>query len=398
MRGRAWILGCLLVAAAGVALGRGLLSERTAAPASPAGASEPATPVSPAPAAPQAAATSSEPLPEGLGVEERRDIEVFRRASASVVFITSIALRRDFWSFDVLQIPQGTGSGFVWDKRGNIVTNYHVIEAGDKFSVTLADQSEWDAEVVGAAPEKDVAVLRIKASAERLVPLTPGRSHDLLVGQKVLALGNPFGLDHSMTSGIVSALGRELKSPNGRTIRDVIQTDAAINPGNSGGPLLDSSGRLIGVNAAIYSPSGASAGIGFAVPVDTVKRLVPQLIEKGRAVNPGIGVRYLSDAQADRLGLQGVAVLSVLADGPADRAGIEGIARTRRGYVIGDVITAVDGTPVRSTDDLDYAFEKSGVGAAVTLTVEREGRSRSVKVTLEDIRESSRAALSSRDR
>jgi S1-C subfamily serine protease len=381
MRGRAWVFGCLLVAVAGVALGKGLLSERAAAPAVSAGAQE--TP----PAAPAQAASPAEPFPEGLGPEERRDIDVFRRASASVVFITSIALRRDFWSFDVMQIPQGTGSGFVWDKKGSVVTNFHVIEAGDKFSVTLADQSEWDAEVVGAAPDKDLAVLRIKAPAERLVPLAPGRSHDLLVGQKVLALGNPFGLDHSMTSGIVSALGRELKSPNGRTIRDVIQTDAAINPGNSGGPLLDSSGRLIGVNAAIYSPSGASAGIGFAVPVDTVKRLVPQLIEKGRAVNPGIaGVRYLSDTQASRLGIEGVVVLSVLAESQADRAGIEGIGRSRRGYVIGDVITALDGKPVHSTDDLDYAFERAGVGAPATLTVEHEGRSRTIKVTLQDVR------------
>ena len=380
MRGRVWIFGCLLVAVTGVALGKGLLAERAAAPTVSASAEE--TP----PAAPALAALPGGPLPEGLGPEERRDIDVFRGASASVVFITSIALRRDLWSFDVMQIPQGTGSGFVWDKKGSVVTNFHVIEAGDKFSVTLADQSEWDAEVVGAAPDKDIAVLRIKAPADRLVPLTTGRSHDLLVGQKVLALGNPFGLDHSMTSGIVSALGRELKSPNGRTIRDVIQTDAAINPGNSGGPLLDSSGRLIGVNAAIYSPSGASAGIGFAVPVDTVKRLVPQLIEKGRAVNPGIGTRYLTDAQAERLGIEGVVVLSVLADSPAGRAGIEGIGRSRRGYVVGDVITAVDGKPVKTSDDVDYAFERAGVGAPVTLNVEREGRSRTVKITLQDIR------------
>ncbi len=386
MRGRVWILVCLLVVLVGVALGQGLLSDRTAVPARPAAAPAEPPPASPQPATATAPVAAEAPLPEGLGIEERRNIDVFRKASVSVVFITSIALRRDFWSFDVLQIPQGTGSGFVWDKQGHVVTNYHVIEAGDKFAVTLSDQSEWDAEVVGAAPEKDLAVLRIKAPADRLSPLTPGHSRDLLVGQKVLAVGNPFGLDHSMTSGIVSALGRELKSPNGRTIRDVIQTDAAINPGNSGGPLLDSGGRLIGVNAAIYSPSGASAGIGFAVPVDTVKRLVPQLIEKGRAVNPGIGIRYLSDAQADRLGIEGVVVLNVLADSPADRAGIEGIGRSRRGYVVGDVITSVDGKPMKSTDDLDYAFEKAGVGAPVTLTVERDGRSRTVRVTLQDMR------------
>ncbi len=386
MRGRFWICGCLLVVAIGVVLGKGLWSEPRGAAAARTVSEEPLPAANEAASGPVAVLAPLTPIPEGLGLEERRDIEVFRRASASVVFITSIALRRDFWSFDVMQIPQGTGSGFVWDKRGDIVTNFHVIESGDKFSVTLADQSEWDAEVVGAAPDKDLAVLKVSAPAERLVPLTLGRSHDLLVGQKVLALGNPFGLDHSMTSGIVSALGRELKSPSNRIIRDVIQIDAAINPGNSGGPLLDSSGRLIGVNAAIFSPSGASAGIGFAVPVDTVKRLVPQLIEKGRAVNPGVGVALVSDAQATRFGLEGAVVLNVVAGSPADRAGIEGIGRSRRGYVMGDVVTAVDGKPVKNSEDLAYAFETAGVGRTVTLTVERQGRKRAVKVVLEDIR------------
>ena len=386
MRGRFWICGCLLVVAIGVVLGKGLWSEPRSEAAARTVSELPPPAARDAASGSVAAAAPLTPISEGLGPEERRDIEVFRRASASVVFITSIALRRDFWSFDVMQIPQGTGSGFVWDKRGDIVTNFHVIESGDKFSVTLADQSEWDAEVVGAAPDKDLAVLKISAPAERLVPLMLGRSHDLLVGQKVLALGNPFGLDHSMTSGIVSALGRELKSPSNRIIRDVIQTDAAINPGNSGGPLLDSSGRLIGVNAAIFSPSGASAGIGFAVPVDTVKRLVPQLIEKGRAVNPGVGVGFVSDAQASRFGLDGAVILNVVAGSPADRAGIEGIGRSRRGYVVGDVVTAVDGKPVKSSEDLAYAFETAGVGRSVTLTLDRQGRKRDVKVTLEDIR------------
>jgi S1-C subfamily serine protease len=224
------------------------------------------------------AAQSREPavttLPDGLTPDEKRTIEVFRRARPSVVFITSLSVRRDFFTLDIQQIPQGTGSGFVWDRDGHIITNFHVIGDGDAFSVTLADQSEWEARVIGAAPDKDLAVLKIKAPRERLVPLTPGTSRTLLVGQRVFAVGNPFGLDHSLTTGVVSALGRELRSPSGRRIRDAIQTDAAINPGNSGGPLLDSSGRLIGVSTAIFSPSGASAGIGFAVPVDTVTRLV----------------------------------------------------------------------------------------------------------------------------
>ena len=384
MRGRLWILGCLLLVGLGFIVGIGFGRGETGRAAA-ASAAEPAgEPVAAEVRVESAPAAGS--VPEILGPEEKRDIEVFRKASGSVVFITSIALRRDFWSFDVLQIPQGTGSGFVWDRKGHIVTNFHVLESGDKFSVTLADQSEWPAEIVGVAPEKDLAVLRIEAPAEKLSPLMLGSSRDLLVGQRVLALGNPFGLDHSMTSGIVSAVGRELRAPGGRLIRDVIQTDAAINPGNSGGPLLDSTGRVVGVNAAIFSPSGASAGVGFAVPVDIVKRYVPQLVQRGRAIRPDIAARYLTDAQADRFGLDGAGavVLNVVAGGPADRAGIEGIARTRRGYVLGDVIVAVDGKPVRSAEDLAYLFETAGIGREVRLTVRRDGKDRDVEVTLVD--------------
>src|SRR5712691_12857027 len=319
-----------------------------------------------------APATQLGPLPEGLSGEEKRDIEVFRRAQASVVFITSLALRRSLFSFDVQQIPQGTGSGFVWDQRGHIVTNFHVIQEGDAFAVTLSDQSEWEAKVAGVAPAKDLAILKIAAPADRLIPLPVGVSRGLLVGQRVLAVGNPFGLDHSLTIGVVSALGRELQSPNGRRIRDVIQTDAAINPGNSGGPLLDSSGRVIGVNAAIFSPSGASAGIGFAVPVDTVSRLIPQLIERGRAVQAGIGVTLIPDRYNPQLGIDGVAIAEVLSDGPAAKAGLQGaqLARSRR-VILGDRIVAVDGKPVRSEDDLRDAFEAAGARAQVTLTVAR---------------------------
>jgi S1-C subfamily serine protease len=318
-----------------------------------------------------------------LTTDERRDIEVFRRAQPSVVFITSVAVRRDVFSFDVQQIPQGTGSGFVWDDLGHIVTNFHVIQEGDAFAVTLGDQSEWEARVVGAAPDKDLAVLRIKAPRERLVPLARGTSRSLLVGQRVLALGNPFGLDHSLTVGVVSALGRELRSPSGRRIGDVIQTDAAINPGNSGGPLLDSSGRLIGVNAAIFSPSGASAGIGFAVPVDTVTRLVPQLIAHGKVAQPGIGVSLIPRHYAAQLGVEGVPIAEVTPGGPAARAGLEGAQVTRgRRLVLGDRIVAVDGKPVKTEDDLRDAFELGGVGKTVTLTVVRGDARREVKVNL----------------
>ena len=319
-----------------------------------------------------------------LSPEERRTIDIFRRARPSVVFITSVALRRDLFTLDVQQIPSGTGSGFVWDREGHVVTNFHVIQQGDAFSVTLADQSEWEARVIGAAPEKDLAVLKIRAPRERLTPLTPGTSRTLLVGQHVYAVGNPFGLDHSLTTGVVSAPGRELRSPSGRRIRDVIQTDAAINPGNSGGPLLDSGGRLIGVSTAIFSPTGASAGIGFAVPVDAVTRLVPQLIARGRAIQAGIGATFIPERFNTAIGVKdGVAIADVQPDGPAARAGLTAAQRTRsRRVVLGDRIVAVDGKPVRSEDDLRDAFETAGVGTTVTLTVVHQTARRDVRVSL----------------
>lgn len=325
------------------------------------------------------------PIPQELTPSEVRDIEVFRRASSSVVFITSIALQRDFFSFDVQQIPQGTGSGFVWDDQGHIVTNFHVIAQGSIFQVALADQSEWEATVVGKAPEKDIAVLKISATKERLTPLAVGKSAELLVGQRVLAVGNPFGLDHSLTVGVVSALGRQLSSPNGRTIRDVIQTDAAINPGNSGGPLLDSSGRLIGMNTAIYSPSGTSAGIGFAIPVDTIGRLVPQLITSGRASVAGIGIQNhpALDRYARQAGIEGIVVYGVAEGSPAAKAGLEGIRAVRgRRITPGDIIVAAEGKPVRSYEQLLDAFDRVGEGHEITLTVVRDGTQRQVHVTV----------------
>jgi S1-C subfamily serine protease len=329
------------------------------------------------------------PLPDGLSSEERRDIDVFRRASASVVFITNYTRQIDFFSFDAVETPSGTGSGFVWDTEGHIVTNYHVIEDGTKFSVTLGD-AEYDATVVGAAPDKDLAVLKVDAKADRLAPLVVGRSADLVVGQRVLAVGNPFGFDHTLTTGVVSGLGRELRSPSGRRIRDVIQTDAAINPGNSGGPLLDSSGRLIGINSAIFSPSGASAGISFAVPIDTVSRLVPQLIRYGRIKQPGIaGASLISDAIARANGIEGVAIDQVEEGSPCDEAGLTGIAVSRRGRPhLGDVIVAVDGKKIRSQQDLFDAFETAGVGATVKLSVAvgRSDKRRDVRVKLYDLR------------
>ena len=225
-----------------------------------------------------------------LASDEQNTIDIFRYSAPSVVYITSIALRRDFFSLNAYEIPQGTGSGFIWDKQGRVVTNYHVISDANRLEVTLADHSTWKAVLVGAAPDRDLAVLQISAPADKLRPISIGESKNLLVGQKVYAIGNPFGLDQTLTTGIVSALGREISSATGRTIHDVIQPDAAINPGNSGGPLLDSAGRLIGVNTAIYSPSGASSGIGFAVPVGEVNRVVPQIISKGKMIRPGLGI------------------------------------------------------------------------------------------------------------
>jgi S1-C subfamily serine protease len=238
-----------------------------------------------------------------LALDEKNTIELFEATSEAVVYITSIELRRNIFSLNIYEIPQGTGSGFIWDKEGRIVTNYHVIEDANRVEVTLSDHSTWKGIVVGVAPDKDIAVLQISAPPEKLSPIAIGESSNLRVGQKVFAIGNPFGLDHTMTTGIVSALGREIQSATGRTIQDVIQTDAAINPGNSGGPLMDSAGRLIGVNTAIFSPTGASAGIGFAVPVDIVNRVVPEIIKYGRAIRPGLGVSIANESIARRLGI-----------------------------------------------------------------------------------------------
>jgi len=321
-----------------------------------------------------------------LAAAETTTIEIFERASPSVAYITTLARQRTGrMSFNVQQIPKGTGTGFVWDGRGHVVTNFHVVAEGDAFRVTLSDQSSYAATLVGASPSKDIAVLRVEAAA--LSPLPIGSSADLRVGQSVYAIGNPFGLDHTLTTGVVSALGREIKAANGRTIEDVIQTDAAINPGNSGGPLLDSAGRLIGVNTAIYSPSGTSSGIGFAVPVDTVLRVVPQLIEYGRVIRPGIGVSLVADATQRRLKLPGPMVAAVGPDSPAERAGLRGMSQTRNGQIVlGDIITAVNGVRTPTRDALLGALEKHEVGDTVELGIRRGGGQQTIKVSLVSLR------------
>lgn len=319
-----------------------------------------------------------------LSAEERATVALFERASPSAAFITSIAVRQDAFSMNILQIPQGNGSGFVWDREGHVVTNFHVIQRADALQVTLSDGSTWEARLVGGAPEKDLAVLKIDAPADRLRPLPVGRSDDLRVGQKVFAIGNPFGFDQSLTTGVISALGREIESLTGVPIRDVIQTDAAINPGNSGGPLLDSAGRLIGVNTAIYSPSGAYAGIGFAIPAHAVQWVVPDLIRYGRIQRPTLGVELATDSQVRRLGIEGALVLQVVPGSGAEKAGLEGIRRGLLGRVeLGDVIVSVDGQRVGSGADLVLALEERKAGEKVKVEVERDGRRREVEVTLD---------------
>jgi S1-C subfamily serine protease len=324
-----------------------------------------------------------------LAGDEKATVELFQESAPSVVYITNLAVRRDAFSFNVLEIPQGTGSGFVWDDAGHIVTNFHVIQSAQAAEVTLSDHSNWDARLVGAEPDKDLAVLHIDAPPDKLRPIAVGTSGDLRVGQKVFAIGNPFGLDHTLTTGIISALGREIKAVTGRSIQNVIQTDAAINPGNSGGPLLDSAGRVVGVNTAIYSPqggSGMSIGIGFAVPVDTVRRIVPQLIEHGKVVRPGLGVVLANDRITRELRLEGALVIDVPRGGGAEKAGIRPTRRDASGrLVLGDVIVAVGANPVKDADDLAQWLEQKAVGETVEITVLRDDRRLKLQVTLQDV-------------
>lgn len=322
-----------------------------------------------------------------LAEDEKSTIELFRQSSQSVAYVTTSAVDEDSVRFRATEIPRGSGSAFVWDSDGHIVTNFHVVEQGNAWKVTLSDQSSWDADIVGAAPDRDLAVLKIKAEPNRLKALLRGSSTNLEVGQKVFAIGNPFGLDQTLTTGVISGLGREIRSRTGRLIEGVIQTDAAINPGNSGRPLLNSRGELIGVNTAIFSPSGAYAGIGFAIPVDVVKRVIPQLIKDGKVTRPGLGVRIAATSITDRLGLQGALIVSTVPGGPAAKAGLRPTRYNDEGVSLGDVIIAVDGKEVENSDDLFRIIETYEVGDEVTLTVSRYPLTRSqrreaIKVSL----------------
>ncbi|MFC3101691.1 S1C family serine protease [Altererythrobacter lauratis] len=322
-----------------------------------------------------------------LAEDEKATIALFEKARDSVVFISTAELVADLWTRNVFEVPRGTGSGFIWDDAGHVVTNYHVIAGASQARVRLADGRDYTAALVGASPAHDIAVLKIGIDFRRPPPVPVGTSADLKIGQKVFAIGNPFGLDWTLTTGVVSALDRSLPSEDGRSrIDHLIQTDAAINPGNSGGPLLDSAGRLIGINTAIFSPSGASAGIGFAVPVDTVNRVVPQLIRQGRYIRPSLGI--LGDEAANALlqqrsGIEGVFVLAVEPGSPAAKAGIVPARREGEAIVPGDIITALDGKPVAQLAELAARLDDRAVGETVELTLQRGSTQRRIMLTLE---------------
>ncbi len=322
-----------------------------------------------------------------LAPEEQATIAIFKRASPAVVYITTRSRVVSPWSRKVFEVAKGTGSGFIWDAHGHVVTNYHVIEDASSARVRLDDNRAYQAVLVGVSPAHDLAVLRIDVPFDRPVPVPIGTSGDLQVGQKVFAIGNPFGLDHTLTTGVVSALDRSIGTEKGRSVDHLIQTDAAINPGNSGGPLLDSAGRLIGINTAIYSPSGAYAGIGFAIPVDTVNRVVPRLIAEGRYIRPTLGVKVddeVSRVAVKELGLKGgILVLDVTPGSAAEAAGIHPSRLTRGGDLIaGDVIQAIDGKPLNKVSELIDVLERHQVGDRVVLDIWREGHRTQVEVTL----------------
>jgi S1-C subfamily serine protease len=322
--------------------------------------------------------------------DEKNNIEVFHRAAPSVVHISSISLQRDFFSHDTYEVPQGSGTGFVWDRQGHIVTNLHVISEGNRVIIRTIDQEVYPATFIGGDPYKDLAVLKIDIPSHKLTPLARiDNSTSIRVGQKTLAIGNPFGLDHTLTTGVVSALEREITSLSQLKIFGVIQTDAAINPGNSGGPLLNSQGRLIGVNTQIMSRSGSSAGIGFAIPTDVVNYVVPQIIAHGKVPRVGLGVHLLEDHMARRLGVKsGVLIYKVFDGGAADQANLNGIRFDRSDRpILGDIIVAVDGRFVQDRKDLLNTLINYRLGDQVELTLIREGQQEKVTCHLQDLKE-----------
>ena len=305
---------------------------------------------------------------------------LFSKASPSVVYITTKSYQQDFWNRNVYEVPSGTGSGFIWDSEGHIITNFHVIKDASKAEVTLSDHTSYQAELVGYSKEKDIAILKIDAPVNKLKAIRKGKSDNLKVGQFVLAIGNPFGLDYTLTTGVISALDREIQSQAGIPIRDIIQTDAAINPGNSGGPLLNSNGDLIGVNTAIYSPSGGSSGIGFAIPVDVVIWVVSDIIKYGEVRRPVLGISPMRDDYARYYGVKkGVVVYSVHPNSTAQKAGIKGTQKNS----LGDVILKINDTEINDNGDLILALEKFKAGDSIVITLLRNNKEIKLPVILE---------------
>ncbi|MCC9603007.1 trypsin-like peptidase domain-containing protein [Stieleria sp. JC731] len=335
-----------------------------------------------------AAAGDPRPVtPRGeLASWEKTTTDLFSRVSPSVVYLTTRSRVADPFYRRAVEVDAGSGSGFMWDELGHIVTNFHVLQDASSARVVMWDHSSYEASLVGGSPDHDLAVLRINAPQEKLKPVLIGESGELLVGQSVFAIGNPFGLSQTLTTGIVSAKSRTIQSPTGRSIDEVIQIDAAINPGNSGGPLMDSAGRLIGVNTAIYSPSGASAGVGFAIPIDTVNRVVPQIIASGRYEPPQLGIRVnqeFSDAITRRLDVSGVLIMDIIEGGGADQAGLRGTIVGRQELVqLGDVITSINGSDISNMDEMLKTLDRFTRGASVTIEYWREGQTATADVPL----------------
>ncbi len=321
-----------------------------------------------------------------LSITEKTNIEIFQKSSPSVVYITTLADTINLWTRDITRIPQGTGSGFIWDADGHIITNYHVLQGASAVKIHLSDQRTFDASLVGASPDHDIAVLRIPMTVKIPKPLPVGTSNDLQVGQIMYAIGNPFGLDQTLTTGVVSALDRSLHNDNGSVIEGLIQTDAAINPGNSGGPLIDSAGRLVGINTAIYSPSGAYAGIGFAVPVDTVNRIVPQIIAHGHYQRPRLGITIndeLNKLITEQVGSSGVAIIEVQANSSAYAAGLKGAKIINDTIISGDIILGIDDHAINDTKMLLETLEKYNIGDQIKLTYLRDEKEKQLSLKLE---------------
>jgi S1-C subfamily serine protease len=321
---------------------------------------------------------------------ERNSINIFQNVVDSVVNVSNMRKARTMFNMDATEVEAGMGSGFVWDKEGYIVTNFHVVDEGDSFLITFRnDKKQYRSKFVGADPKKDIAVLKLLEIPKNLKPIVLGDSKNLQVGQKSLAIGNPLGFDHSLTTGTVSALERSIKGYGGVSINGMIQTDAAINPGNSGGALLDSQGRIIGINTMIFNGGGASAsaGLGFAIPIDSVKSVVPQIIKYGKVIRPGLGIAVLEDNYAARFGLrEGVMIKFVDPKGPAAKAGLRGITRNRYGeFYLGDIINAINSQPVKNYDDLFSIIDKYKIGDVVKVKIIREDKESTIEIKLVQI-------------